>query len=131
MAERLFARFNAMDADGLAELFAAEITHVAPGSRFGAQITGRAALVSYFRDKVFASFRKINFVIERSYFDSGAQVELAEWRGELSTRSGVDYANRGIFVLALAGDQIVEMREYFDTEASRSAMALDAERKGV
>ncbi len=129
LAAKLFACFNALDANGLTELFDENVTHTAPGSSFGADITGRDALVAYFRDKVLPSFQRLGFVIERSYFDSAARVELTEWRGDMRTRMGVEYSSRGIFVLELARGRILHMREYFDTEASKRAMTEDASRR--
>jgi ketosteroid isomerase-like protein len=128
LATRLFARFNALDASGLADLFDENVTHTAPGSQFGAEITGRTALVAYFRDKVLASFQSLGFVVDRVYFDSQSQVELAEWHGDMLTRRGVPFSSRGIFVLELSNGRILHMREYFDTEKSKAAMTEDAAR---
>lgn len=126
LAHELIDRFNALDAHGLGALLTEQATHTAPGSKFGADIAGREALVAYFRDRVFPNFQSIRFVIERCYFDAAANVELAEWHGDFLTRAGVPYSNRGALVLELEDGRIARMREYFDTERSKQAMSGNA-----
>jgi len=108
--------YRTMDADALAPLLHAEAKHTAPGSDFGADMTGRQTIADYFRKNVFTSFNKVDFDVVHLWEDREKNVVVVEWRSHLWPKTGKNYSNTGAFVIEVRDGHIYWVREYFDTE---------------
>jgi ketosteroid isomerase-like protein len=108
--------YRTMDAGAMAPLLHEQAKHTAPGSDFGADMTGRTAISDYFRTSVFPSFEKVDFEVVHLWEDAARNVVVVEWRSHLWPKTGRNYSNTGAFVIEFRDGQIYWVREYFDTE---------------
>jgi ketosteroid isomerase-like protein len=116
VVQKLLKCYRTMDADTMAPLLHADAKHTAPGSDFGADMTGRNTIADYFRKNVFTSFDKVDFEIVHLWEDRDKNVVVVEWRSHLWPKTGKNYSNTGAFVIEMRDGQIYWVREYFDTE---------------
>jgi ketosteroid isomerase-like protein len=116
LVNRLMHCYRAMDADTMGPLLHSEAKHTAPGSDFGADMTGRQTISDYFRNNVFTSFTKVDFEVVHLWEDAEHDVVVVEWRSHLWPKSGKNYSNTGVFVMEFRDGLIYWVREYFDTE---------------
>jgi ketosteroid isomerase-like protein len=116
VVNKLMHCYRSMDAEAMAPLLHVEAKHTAPGSDFGADMTGRQTISDYFRNNVFTSFTKVDFEVVHLWEDREHNVVVLEWRSHLSPKTGKNYSNTGAFVIEFRDGQIYWVREYFDTE---------------
>jgi ketosteroid isomerase-like protein len=116
VVQKLLQCYRMLDADTMAPLLHAEAKHTAPGSDFGADMTGRKTIANYFRKNVFPSFTKVDFEIVHLWEDRPKNVVVIEWRSHLWPKTGKNYSKTGAFVIELRDGEIYWVREYFDTE---------------
>lgn len=113
---KLMECYRNMDAVSMGPLLHPDAKHTAPGSDFGADMTGRQTIADYFRNNVFPSFTKVDFEIVHLWEDGDRNVVVVEWRSHLWPKTGKNYSNTGVFVIEFRDGQIYWVREYFDTE---------------
>ena len=116
VVNKLMHCYRAMDAEAMGPLLHAEAKHTAPGSDFGADMTGRETISDYFRNNVFSSFNKVDFETVHLWEDREHNVVVVEWRSHLWPKTGKNYSNTGAFVIEFRDGLIYWVREYFDTE---------------
>jgi ketosteroid isomerase-like protein len=108
--------YTTMDAGALEPLLHAEAKHTAPGSDFGADMTGRSAITTYFKQNVFPSFDRVRFDVVHLFEDRDRSAVIVEWRSHLWPKTGKNYSNTGAFVIEIKDGLVCWVREYFDTE---------------
>ena len=103
------SRFEALEAR-LAE----DIVFEFPGRRFGGRREGKRRVMTFLRanQRLFTGGLKFHLFWVGVVDDRA----VAQWTNEGTTRDGVAYSNRGVTVFRLAGDKIVEIQDYLDTE---------------
>ena len=116
VVNKLMHCYRTMDAEAIAPLLHADAKHTAPGSDFGADMTGRQTIANYFKNNVFTSFTKVDFEVVHLWEDRDHNVVVVEWRSHLWPKTGKNYSNTGAFVIEFLDGQISWVREYFDTE---------------
>lgn len=116
VVNKLMHCYRAMDAEAMGPLLHAEAKHTAPGSDFGADMTGRQTISNYFLNNVFPSFSKVDFEVVHLWEDREHNVVVVEWRSHLWPKTGKNYSNTGAFVIEFRDGLIYWVREYFDTE---------------
>ena len=116
VVNKLMHCYRTMDAEAIAPLLHADAKHTAPGSDFGADMTGRQTIADYFKNNVFTSFTKVDFEVVHLWEDRDHNVVVVEWRSHLWPKTGKNYSNTGAFVIEFLDGQISWVREYFDTE---------------
>ena len=67
----------------------AEAKHTAPGSDFGADMTGRQTIADYFRKNVFTSFSKVDFDVVHLWEDHGESLLAHLLGGLLAVTQGL------------------------------------------
>ena len=116
VVNKLMLCYRTMDADAMGPLLHADAKHTAPGSDFGADMTGRQTITDYFRKNVFTSFSKVDFEVVHLWEDRDHNIVVVEWRSHLWPKTGKNYSNTGVFVIEFQDGLIFWVREYFDTE---------------
>lgn len=117
LAKTLVRQLSSLDADGrLADILHEDAVLVTPGSTFAASKKSRAEILNYFRNQVFPKFRKAVFTPSDIFIDAGKSVAVIEWDSKLEPASGGSYENKGVWVVHVDDGQIVQVKEYFDTE---------------
>ncbi len=110
-----FARLEAFDIHGFAELFAETGRQVMPFSPegFPRTLEGRAAVFNQYRSMPdnFASMRFPDLVVHDMVDPSRF---FTTYRGEIRLKSGGSYNNTYAAVFVIRDGQIVEYHEYFD-----------------
>ncbi|MFQ5791267.1 MAG: nuclear transport factor 2 family protein [Acidobacteriota bacterium] len=116
VVRRMVDCYSSMDAGSLEPLLHEDVKHTAPGSDFGADLTGRSKIIEYFRNDVFPAFDRVNFEIVHLWEDREKSAVIVEWRSHLWPKKGKEYGNTGAFVVEVKDGKIDWVREYFDTE---------------
>lgn len=85
-----------------------------PGRRFGGRFEGRRRVELFLRQNQ----RLFRDGLRFDVFWTGIVGDraVAQWTNEGTTRDGVTYGNRGVTIFRFAGEKIVEIQDYFDTE---------------
>jgi ketosteroid isomerase-like protein len=123
LAQRLIACFNSKDMAGLDQIISDTVKHTAGGTQFEADIEGRSAYIAYMAGQVLPRFKSLNFHAERVLEDADAGTVVMEWRGSFVTSGDKPYSSRGVFVIECRNGRIEWVRDYFDTEKTKQAMA--------
>ncbi len=116
LVEKMLDCYCRMDGGGLEPLLHPEAKHTAPGSDFGAQMTGRTNIVQYFMKNVFPAFERVKFEAVYVWEDAAKSAVIVEWRSHLWPKTGKNYSNTGVFVIEVRDGLVYWVREYFDTE---------------
>ena len=117
LVEKMLDCYARRDADGLQALLHKNAKHTTPGSDFGTDIVGGAAIADYFRTKVWTSFdRKTTFDRVHWWEDAARSVVILEWKSHVRPKTGKEYSNDGAFVVEIRDGLVYWVREYFDTE---------------
>lgn len=112
---RLVDSYNAMDTDEMHSVLHPEATHSDPLTEEGANLNGREAIIQYMGGKIFPKFTSVEFDLVHVYEDQENPVVIAEWTNRLRTRTGVEYENKGVFVVEIKDERVFMVREYYDT----------------
>lgn len=100
--------------DALEERLAEDVVFEFPGRRFGGRREGKRRTMVFLRanQRLFTGGLRFHL----SWVGVVDDRAVAQWTNEGTTREGTPYANRGVTVFRLAGDKIVEIQDYLDTE---------------
>ena len=103
------SRFEALE-----ERLSEEIVFEFPGRRFGGRREGKRRVMTFLRanQRLFTGGLRFHL----SWVGVVDDRAVAQWTNEGTTREGQPYANRGVTVFRFAGDKIVEIQDYLDTE---------------
>jgi len=114
------SRFEALE-----ERLGEEIVFEFPGRRFGGRREGKRRVMTFLRanQRLFTGGLRFHL----SWVGVVDDRAVAQWTNEGTTREGVAYANRGVTVFRLAGDKIVEIQDYLDTETIAETWPVRAE----
>jgi ketosteroid isomerase-like protein len=107
--------YNRMDTDKMQSILHPEATHSDPLTEEGSNLVGRDAIVQYMGGKIFPKFTSVEFDLLHVFEDRESPVVVAEWRNRLKTKTGVEYENKGVFVVEIKDDKVFTVREYYDT----------------
>ncbi len=111
------AMFDAMgrgEFEPIERLLAEDVVLEFPGQTFGGRFEGRRRVLVFLKQNQRLFRGGLTFHVRWAGVSGDRAV--AEWTNEGVTRDGTPYANRGATVFRLAGDQIVEIHDYLDTE---------------
>jgi len=120
LVEKLIKSFNTLDHVTLWDILTDDVKHTANGTAFGTDLKGKEAYVQYMRN-VFDRFKSIEFRPLRIYEDVDFGTVVLEWEGEFTTAKDIYYASRGVFVVDVIEGKIDWVRDYFDTEKTKTA----------
>ena len=109
---------------GLGERLAEDVWFEFPGSRFGARVEGRRKVVVFLRQN-------------QRLFDGGLRFDIAwagvcgdraiaQWTNAGRTKTGKDYANRGMTVFHTTDGMITGIEDYLDTEVLSTTWPAEA-----
>jgi ketosteroid isomerase-like protein len=85
-----------------------------PGRRYGGRFEGRRRVEVFLKQNQRLFRDGLCFAVHW-VGESGDRV-IAQWTNEGTTRTGEPYANRGVTIFRIAGERIVEIQDYLDTE---------------
>ena len=109
-----FVALGRGDVASLSDLFAEDVVLEFPGSRFGGRFQGKRK-VTIFLKRNQRLFRD-GLTFELSWVGGTDDRIVVQWTNHGSTLSGIDYSNRGVTVLRIQDEQVVELQDYLDTE---------------
>jgi ketosteroid isomerase-like protein len=103
------SRFEALE-----EKLAEDVVFEFPGRRFGGRREGKRRTMTFLRanQRLFTGGLRFHL----SWVGVVEDRAVAQWTNEGTTREGIPYTNRGVTLFRLAGDKIVEIQDYLDTE---------------
>ena len=99
---------------GLGDRLAEDVWFEFPGSRFGARVEGRRKVVVFLRQNQRLFDGGLTFDVKWACVSGDRAV--AQWTNFGRTKTGKDYANRGMTVFHLADGEITGIEDYLDTE---------------
>ncbi len=85
-----------------------------PGRAFGGRHEGKRKIVIFLRQNNRLFREGLRFTVHWAGVigDRG----VAQWTNAGTTKTGIDYANRGVTIFRFEGEQIREIQDYLDTE---------------
>jgi ketosteroid isomerase-like protein len=116
-AEDVRAFFDALGRGDVAAIevrLAEDVVLEFPGRRFGGRFEGRRRVVVFLRQNQRLFREGLRFTV--AWVGVCGDRAVAQWTNEGVTRDGKNYANRGATVFREAGDRVVEIQDYLDTE---------------
>jgi ketosteroid isomerase-like protein len=109
-----YAALGDGDVDALGERLAEDVVLEFPGRRFGGSFAGRRRVLIFLRQNQRMFREGLRFTVH--WVGVLGDRAVAEWSNEGVTRNGREYANRGVTVFETAGERIVAIRDFLDTE---------------
>ncbi len=85
-----------------------------PGRMFGGRHEGKRKIVIFVRQNQRLFRDGLRFTVHWAGV-LGDRV-VAQWTNAGTTKTGIDYANRGVTIFRLEGEKICEIQDYLDTE---------------
>ena len=85
-----------------------------PGQRFGGRQEGKRRVMLFLKANQRLFTGGLAFHVHWVGIDGDRAV--AQWTNKGTTREGLAYANRGVTIFRQAGEVIVEIQDYLDTE---------------
>jgi len=85
-----------------------------PGRRFGVRVEGRRRVMVFLKRNQRLFDGGLRFTV--AWVGVLGDRAVAQWTNAGRTREGRDYTNRGCSVFTLAGDRVVRIEDYLDTE---------------
>lgn len=86
-----------------------------PGSVFGARVEGARKIRVFLRQTQRLFDGGVVFTVH--WAGVADDKAIAQWTNAGRTKTGIDYANRGVTVFTMEGEQIKHIEDYLDTEA--------------
>ena len=113
--------------EGLEARLADDVVFEVPGRRFGGRQAGKRRVMLFLRANQRLFQDGLRFHV--SWVGVAGDRAVAQWTDEGVTRDGIPYANRGVTVFRFAGDKIVEIQDYLDTEKIAETWPVRAEER--
>ncbi len=109
-----YAELHAGDFRALAERLAEDVSFDFPGRRFGARVEGRRKVTVFLRQNQRLFEDGLRF--DLTWVGTDGDRRIAQWTNAGRTRTGIDYANRGVTVFHIRDGVIAAIEDYLDTE---------------
>ena len=85
-----------------------------PGSRFGGRLRGVRQVTVFLKRNQRLFTNGLAFKV--SWVGQTDDRIIAQWTNYGTTRSGIDYANRGVTIFRIEDERVVDVQDYLDTE---------------
>jgi len=108
-----FEAVAAADWRSVEELLTEDVAFEFPGARFGGRFEGRRKVLVFLRQNQRLFDGGLRFDV--SWVVVAGDRAVAQWTNAGTTRSGGDYANRGVTVFTLREGRIAKIEDYLDT----------------
>jgi ketosteroid isomerase-like protein len=109
-----FASMEPGKTQAISAWLAEDVTLEFPGHRFGGRIAGRRRVEVFLKQNQRLFLGGLRFHVQWSAVIGDRAI--AQWTNQGVARSGAAYENRGVTIFRIAGDRIVEIQDYLDTE---------------
>jgi ketosteroid isomerase-like protein len=118
VAEEFFSALNIRDVDDILTFFSDEASCTFPGtSALGGFYLGKKK-IKRFLEKLYIFVPDICFQVLGTFTSEKALA--VEWISTGISKKNIPYENRGVSLLVVENDRIMEMRHYLDTERLRN-----------
>ena len=119
VALEVIRHFNTLDADGLGNLVTENIKHTAAGTQFDTDLEGREEYLDYIRN-LLSRFKKCNFQPYHVYDVADQNAVVVEWTADFTTDTDINWSSRGVLIFDIVDGKVDWVRDYFDTEKTKS-----------
>jgi ketosteroid isomerase-like protein len=119
LALEVIRHFNTLDADGLTNLVTDNIKHTATGTLYNTDLEGREEYLAYIRN-LLSKFNKCDFHPYNVFDVAEANVVVVEWTADFTTDTDIEWKSRGVLIFDIVDGKIDWVRDYFDTEKTKS-----------
>ena len=110
-----FAALAGSDWTAIEDRLHEDVVFEFPGRRFGGRHEGRRRVMVFLRQNQRLFDGALEFTIR--WAGAFGDRAVAQWTNAGRTKTGIDYANRGVTVFRAGADgRIVEIQDYLDTE---------------
>lgn len=109
-----YAALSAGDVRPLVDRLTDDCVLEFPGSVFGATVEGRRKIKVFLRQNQRLFENGLVFTVQ--WAEVMGDKAVAQWTNAGRTKSGVEYANRGVTVFTLKDGRITRIEDYLDTE---------------
>ncbi len=109
-----FDALSSGDVTPMADRLADDCVLEFPGRTFGGRHQGKRKIVIFLRQNQRLFRDGLRFTVH--WAAVAGDRAIAQWTNAGTTKTGVEYANRGVTVFRLDGETICEIQDYLDTE---------------
>jgi len=115
----LVRHFNTLDPEGISKLITDNIKHTAAGTLYNTNLEGRDDYMVYIRN-LLSKFQKCDMQPYNVYDVADENVVIMEWTADFITDTGISWESRGVLILDIIDGKVDWVRDYFDTEKTKS-----------